>query len=207
MTSPVVQATSPSTEVTQYSYGTGARTYFNRGVVKRGSVAAPGRNVDRVLNSASISRAGNQAFGSTVIPDTASQGATKALDFATFQYQAKRNFVIRRVSKTLAGAANTTLWSGGSNAGLYRSIHKTEVYRSTFLSALSWALDSNGNVDYTSTLSTRNTTFYSQVDGAVVSTEQDNAANPSLTVPGELVYKLSQSIPVQSDYHVKQDST
>jgi len=196
MASPVVQALSAGTEVTLYTLTT---VGVNTGVAKMPGNPPSSALLDNVVFSAGP----EEAFGSRVFEN---QGdVQRARDSAPWSFQRAGDYVVRRLSKTLGGVANTTLWSGGSNHGLRRSIHKTETYRSTFLSSLSWTAGSTDLPAYTSVVSNLDTTFFSQTAGGVAS-NPDNAANPTENVPGELTYNTSAPNPVNDDYQSKQTS-
>jgi hypothetical protein len=197
MPSPIVRASDGTTEVTLYTLTT---VGINTGVVK-----VPGNLPSSALLDNVIFAPGpEESFGSRVYENEGE--VQRARDFAPWSFQRAGDYVIRRVSKTLGGVANTTLWSGGSNHGLRRSIHKTETYRSTFLTSLSWARSASNDLPtYTSVYSNLDTTFFSQTAGAVAS-NPDNAANPTDNVPGELTYNTSSPNPTNDDYQPKQTS-
>lgn len=149
-----------------------------------------------VLNSVDLGYSNVGVFGTAVIdgPD-----ADKALNAGTFSYNNQRP-IAKRVTEELSGVANTTLQSGAGQPGLIRSIHKLEVLTTrrltTAIRAGKWNIFKGAFLN-------------NQTQGAdnpVVATDSlatDDAANPSRSVPGELVYKTGAPVPVQDDYKAK----
>jgi hypothetical protein len=119
-------------------------------------------------------------------------GAGKILSGGTFGVLTPNAYVVRRLTTTLAGVANTNLLSGASDFGHRHAIHKIETVRGTFLQGLSWDATSSEAPVYTATLSQTETAF-----------DDDHAARPSLATPGELVYRTGGPLPVQDDYEAK----
>ena len=129
----------------------------------------------------------------TTKPYTSGAGTmTYRLATGTLGYLSAGNYVIRRVSSTLAGQANTVLRSGSSDFGQRRSIHKLEHMRTrkvaTAIRAGYWD-EHSGTFTTAPSVSDDASTFGT-----------DDAANPTLSVPGELVYHTSAIIPVQDEY-------
>lgn len=127
-------------------------------------------------------------FGSTVVDGVNTEPALDGGDFAKLHA-----IVARRVSRSLAGVDNTVLLSGAAVPGLVRGIHKLEVLRTQKYSTAFRAGQFNL---YTGQYSPAPT----------VSTDTlatDNAANPTRSVPGQLVFKLGGPIPVTSNYKSK----
>ncbi len=104
-------------------------------------------------------------------------------------------YVMRKVTTTLAGQSNTVLRSGASDFGVRRSIHKLEHMRTnrvaTAIRAGYWNI-------YSGTFSTAPTVAD---DASTMGT--DNAAAPTLAIPGELVYRTGKPLPEQDDYSAK----
>lgn len=143
-----------------------------------------------VLNSVDLGYSNVGVFGSSVIDG---DDTDKALDAGTFSYSNQKP-VAKRITEELAGGvSNTFLQSGASKPDLTRSIHKLEVLRTrrltTAIRAGYWNI-------YSGAWSTSPTV-------AVDTLASDNAATPTRTVPGELVYKTSAPTPVQDDYKSK----
>lgn len=119
-------------------------------------------------------------------------GAGKIVSAGDFNLLTANEYVIRRVSSTLAGVANTSLLSGASDFGHRHAIHKIERVRGTFLQGLSWTVSGEDSPVYTKTLSQSETVF-----------ANDEAARPSLATPGELVYRTGGPEPFMDDYEAK----
>lgn len=114
----------------------------------------------------------------------------------TFATMTAGAYVMRKVTTTLAGQSNTMLRSGASDFGVRRSIHKLEhlwtLRVATAIRAGFWHIYSGvfttapTNADDASTMGT------------------DDAANPTLAIPGELVYRTGDPLPTQDDYQARQ---
>ena len=118
--------------------------------------------------------------------------------------------VIRRVTSDIAGVSNTVLQGGGSNSAnrdfsIKQVRNVSTKYYKTAVRTGGWH-EFSGVFD--PAVSVGNTGVWSQstdtdVTSVVVSSGVDNAANPSASVPGELVYRDGSSLPVQDDYAAK----
>lgn len=153
-----------------------------------GSVLNGGSTV--VLNSVDLGYSNVGVFGSSVIDG---DDTDKALSAGTFSYSNQRP-VAKRITEELAGGvSNTTLQSGAAQPGLVRSIHKLEVVRTrrltTAIRAGDWNIYSG--------------TWANPVTVAVDTFDTDEAATPTRSVPGELVYKTGAPTPVQDNYKAK----
>lgn len=151
-------------------------------------------------------------FGKTPGPVEAANGLvanTKALSGGTFGYQAAGNYVIRTISDSLSGVADTNMLIPGSDSNTRRSIHQfehafgaktltkfragqytltgTKANGTSNLSRLIW-LNSAGSAAQAPAALNEN--MYDIADGDAVDRAADSAANPSRTVPGELVIKV-----------------
>jgi hypothetical protein len=149
-----------------------------------------------ILNNVDLGYSDVGVFGSSVVdgPDT-----DKALSAGTFSYSNQRP-VAKRVTEELSGVSNPVLQSGAGQPGLIRSIHKLEVLTTrrltTAIRAGKWNIFKGAFLN--------NQT--QGVDNPVVATDSlstDDAATPSRTVPGELVYKTGAPTPVQDNYKAK----
>lgn len=113
-------------------------------------------------------------------------------------------WVMRRVSTELAGQANTTLTSGSSDFGVRRSIHKVEhgrVYKvATAIRAGYW--DEYNGV-FTTAPTNSDTDIGDVAGNTVTNGTADQAATPTLAVPGELVYFNGGLEPVMEDYDAR----
>lgn len=140
---------------------------------------------------------------------TYTRGTFKALAAGDFATQVPGRYIMRRYTQYLANVATNAL-TFGSHLVARRSIHKLERLRTTFLSARTWTAPSGNNASgdpkstttYTYTESDQNNLLYSPNTGGFDGT--DNAARPTLAVPGELVYiQGNPNAPKQADYPEK----
>lgn len=155
------------------------------GTIRRGGTIANSRWVSRGVG---ISR----NFLGNVVNSLHHNQYQKPLSSGTFNSQVKGLYIIRRVTTSLAGVANTILQSGAANSRR-RSIHSIQSVRGTTLSAWSFAsLTYEGNPVYT-------WTTYKSLDDLGA----DHAAAPTAAVPGELTYRTGKKLPVNDDYKSK----
>lgn len=117
----------------------------------------------------------------------------KALSSGTLAYFSTTKYIIRRVTTTISGVANTFLRSAGTYVN-HRSINvHPNVFKTTrTASAVAAGYWDIYSASFSSGPTTASDTFAS-----------DDAGNPSLAVPGELVYKYSKPLPVQDEYEAK----
>lgn len=120
---------------------------------------------------------------------TSMSGLHKALVGGTFCVLTPSEYVIRRVTSTIAGLSNTSLRSGASDFGVRHSIHYIENIKTTFLTTLSWTSSIDGQPVYTLTKSDQSLSFGT-----------DDEARSNMASPGELVYLANGKVPTQKDY-------
>lgn len=109
----------------------------------------------------------------------------------TFGTMTPTSFIIRRITTQLAGIANTSLLSGGSDFGQHRSVHSSTTRKTTFLVGISWEADKDGQPTYTLTQNTSDLDFGT-----------DDAAAFSYAIPGELTIN-QYGTPVNKDYSAR----
>lgn len=160
-------------------------TRNDRGVIRRGGNIAS----TKFVAQNELGAAGDMYASGVKMTNLS--GLAKAVSAGTFAVMEVGAYIMRKVTSTLAGVANTTIQSGASDFGNRNAIHKIENVRGTFLSGLSWTKDHDGQPTYTFTKSETHTAL-----------GNDDAARPSLAVPGELVYVVGKT-PVQDDYKAK----
>jgi hypothetical protein len=123
----------------------------------------------------------------------------KCLSAGTFAYQAAGVYIMRTVTTTISGTANTLLRSGGSYHSGRRPIHKRESVRTirtaTAIRANYWN-EFSGSWDTDPTAANDMSLF--ETNGA------DEVAAPTQTKPGELVYRTGAPTPTQADYPAQQ---
>lgn len=163
---------------------TNTSTKNDRGVIRRGGNISSSRfTAKNVLGESEYVSSGNKL--------TNLSGLAKSVSDGTFAVLTKAKYVIRKVTTTLAGVANTAILSGASDFGNRVAIKKIESVRTTFLSSLSWTANKDGMPTYTFTKSQKHTAY-----------ANDHAARPTLAVPGELVYVVGNT-PQLKDYAAK----
>lgn len=109
----------------------------------------------------------------------------------TFATMTAEKYVMRKVTTLLHNVANTTLRSGGSDYGIRRSIHKVETaFRHSGVATAIRAGYWNEYSGSWSTAPTATNNSVGNVGGSTVTNgTADQAATPSRSVPGELVYR------------------
>lgn len=160
-------------------------TKNNKGTIRNGGTISASTK----WNSIRVGDTKNTLGGTGPRLGTASLSTVRST--GTFAVMAKNKYIIMKVTTTLAGLSNTTLQSGAADKGNRRKVNKVESMRTTFLSGLSWASGHNEPV-YTATNSTRNTAY-----------GQDDAATPTLAVPGEFTYLPGGKRPTNDNYKAK----
>lgn len=162
---------------------TGSTQNIDGGVIRNGGTIASSRWTSKGLGDTKYQLTpGVQISGSVA----------KAVSAGTLATMAADHFIMRRITTTLAGVANDTLLSGGSDYGQRRSIHSNTTYKTSFLSSLSWTADKDGAPTYSLGVTNRTLTY-----------GQDDAAEFSYSKPGELVIKTAAPLPEQKDYSPK----
>lgn len=166
-----------------------------------------------VITRASALKDNATNFGRAPIPVEAANGLIanqKVLSGGTFAYSSAGNYVIRTISSTLSGVADTNMLIPGSDSNTRRSIHQFEhafgvktvtKYRanqftltgtvangSSNASRLIWLNSGGTAAEVPATLT--NTNMYDISDGDASDRAADSAANPTRSIPGELVMKV-----------------
>jgi len=130
------------------------------------------------------------AFGGSVVID--GMDTNESISASTIAYNNSQPIGMR-VSSTISGQANTILRSGALVPSQTRSIHKRESFK---VSKTATALRANYFSRYTG-LWTTPPTSTTESPGA------DHAATITRAIPGVVIYKLGQPIPVIKDYSAK----
>lgn len=155
-----------------------------------------------LLNNQSLGRDDQGVFGSTVISNATNDYADPAVN-GTFAYNNVSPISIK-VTDTLAGSVSNDALLGGAADGNRRSIHRQEKVRSTrTTTAIRAGYWNMYNGSWSTTPTTAVDAFFSNSANSTSSTSTDEAASPTRAVPGELVYKLGQPVPVSVDYEAK----
>jgi hypothetical protein len=140
--------------------------------------------------------------------DVAGEGTvTYAKALGNYATMTAGAYIIRRVTTTVAGIANTVLRSGGTNPKYRRSIHKVETgFRhsgvATAIRAGYW--DVYSGTFTTAPTETNNSVGDVAGNNSAPFNTKDHAANPTYAIPGELVYREGGK-PTEGNGGVKQD--
>lgn len=165
-----------------------------------------------VITRASSLKDNASDFGKTPGPVQVANGLvanTKALSGGTFAYSSAGNYVIRTISTTLSGVSKTNMLIPGSDSNTRRSIHQFEhafgaktltKFRAgqyTLTGTLATGASNASRLIWLNSAGTAaqapsalNENMYDIADGNASDRAADSAANPSRTVPGELVMKV-----------------
>jgi hypothetical protein len=142
-----------------------------------------------ILDNVSVTNPPVGVFGSTVLDNSYSD---KALSGGVFKYDNVKP-ISKRVTTTLATVDKPVLQSGALVPTNLRMLHKRESYK---VSQIATAIRAGQWNIYTGTWATPPTST-TETPGT------DNAANPTRSKPGELVYKTGAPLPVRDDYKAK----
>lgn len=165
-----------------------------------GSFTVSGTTTSAILESQKSSYQ-SDVFGSVVYNG---DDADKALSAGTFAYNNQKPTGMK-VTNTLSGVSNTFLVSAANDTDNARSIAKLEKIRTrritTAIRANKWnqytgEWDSGYPVNAVDN-------FWNIATASGSATSTDQAAAPSMSVPGELVYKGGNPVPVLADYKAK----
>jgi len=161
---------------------TSSSTNNNGGSVLNGGATSELQSLDLGYSNVGV-------FGSSVVDGV---NTDKALSAGTFSYS-NQHPVAKRLTNELSGVSNSYLQSGALVPGNIRSIHKLEVLRTrkftTAIRAGDWNIYSGRWITKPSVV--------------VDSLPSDDAASPSRSMSGELVYKTGAKVPVRDDYKAK----
>ena len=181
----------------------GASTVTNSSTVNNGGTAINVGSSSSVLSNQSLGRDDQGVFGSTVIAVASGDYADPALSAGVFAYNNVDPISIK-ITDTLAGTVSNDALLSGAADNNRRSIHRQEVVRTTRTTTAIRAGEWN---IYSGSWGTPPTTavddHFDNANDTTSVTSTDEAASPSRDVPGELVYKLGQPVPVQVDYEAK----
>lgn len=155
------------------------------------------------LNSIDLGYSDVGVFGTAVIDG---DDTDKALAAGTFSYNNQKP-VAKRVTEELSGVENNYLQTGAGDPGNIRSIHKIEYITTRKLTTAiregKWN-EYSGEFDSGYPEVVEEAMYHIANNGTVVDGEPiDDAANPTRTAPGELVYKTGAPVPVRDDYKEK----
>ncbi len=167
--------------------------------------AGKGVGTSTLLTNVAPGKTIGSMYGSKVMEIT--NLTMKALSAGTFAYRV--GAVIRRVTASLSGVAKTALVSGAADFGQRRAIHQVVSVRSYLVAT---AIRAGSWTPYTAKWTTTGSAPTEQNDFSTMVTTNtsadgggttDEAANPSRSKPGELVYRNGSPEPKQADYSAK----
>ena len=165
-----------------------------------------------VITRASSLKDNASDFGKAPGPVEAANGLVanqKVLSGGTFAYSSAGNYVIRTISTSLSGVSDTNMLIPGSDSNTRRSIHQFQhsigaktltKYRAGQFTLTGTLANGNSNASRLIWLNSAGTAaqaptalnenMYDISDGNASDRANDNAANPSRDIPGELVMKV-----------------
>lgn len=159
-----------------------------------GTIKANGSSASNVVENVKTVRPVVDAFGSKVVEDSVTNKdyAGKAVSAGTFAHDHVKP-ISSLITTELAGV-NTNVIKSPANDGVKRSINKVE---------------NNKSVLFTTAIRANK---YNRITGKwdsgypaaqTISFASDEAANPTLSVPGELTYRTGSKVPVNDNYKNK----
>lgn len=166
-----------------------------------GVMTANGTSAANVLRSQPTAAAQAGVYANVVVDNS---DADKALSAGTFAYNNATPTAIK-ITTTLAGTSNDFLRSGANDTDNARSINKLETIRTLRTTT---AIRNNKWNEYSGEWEAGFPTgvvdsFWSISDGSGIATSSDDAAAPTQSVPGELVYLQGNPVPKLDDYKAK----
>lgn len=177
---------SPATTAGSVYYISGNKATNDGGTIKAGgNITDP-----RVASADKVYDGERQVVGSVVVDGV---NTDKGVTDGVFAHN-NQSPVAKKVTVTLGGVNNAVLRSGAAQPQLVQSINKLNVLRTRRFTT---AIRENKYNRYIG----RFDAGYPVV--AVDNLATDNAANPTRTLPGQLVYKIGAKVPVTSDYKAK----
>ena len=154
-----------------------------------------------LLDGVAVSKDTTGVFGSKVIDDAY---ADKAISGGVFAHDHVKP-IVAKVTTEIAGVASSVLATNANNPAQLRAINKVESVKSN---GVATAIRAGYFNIYTGRFST-NPTPVTVYPTGVPTTNQawlgtDDAANPTRSAPGELVFKTGAKLPVRDkDYSAK----
>ena len=159
----------------------------NGGVIKKAGNVPP---TTRFAVSPVVYSNERQVVGSVVVDNNA---ADKAVAAGVFANKTQKP-IAKKITTVLGGVSNTVLRSGAARPELVQSINKIESVRTRRFTT---TIRENKYNRFTNTFDAG----YPVV--GVDNLGTDNAANPTRSTPGQMVYKLGGKVPVTSNYKPK----
>lgn len=198
------------------SRGVAGSTDNDGGVIRGGGTIASTRHTSKDI-AENVNVTGPIVYNSSALAGNRKL-VDKAVTAGSFATMTAGSYIIRRVTTTLAGVANTVLRSGASDFAIRRSIHFKEFATTSFLASFRWVsstatpeVPGKTSPTYTLVINSHSTETADEVEFGQNSTAtspasqgtKDIAARPSLAVPGQLIYKGPKPNPVLDLYDAK----
>lgn len=166
-----------------------------------GVMTANGTATSNIVRSQPTAAAQVGIYANTVVDNA---DADKALSAGTFAYNNAKP-TAPKITTTLAGTSNTFLRSAANDTTNAKSINKLEVVRTRRLTT---AIRNNKWNEYSGEFETGYPTgvvdnFWDVSLSSGVATSTDEAAAPTRSVPGELVYLQGSPVPKLDNYKAK----
>lgn len=166
-----------------------------------GVMTANGTAASNVVRSQPTAAAQVGVYSNVVVDNA---DADKALASGTFAYNNAKP-TAPKLTTTLSGTSNTFLLSGANDTTNARSINKLEKITTRRLTT---AIRNNKWNEYSGKFEAGYPTgvvdpFWDISLGSGVSTSTDQAAEPTRSVPGELVYLQGNPVPKLDNYKAK----
>lgn len=165
-------------------YITGSTETKNSGIIRAGGTIAS--------SLFKLKRNGDTKYDRSPSIWNGMPGTVKAISDGTFGLMTASNFITRRATTDLAGTTSTKMRSGGSETAFRQGIHKSNPFKTTFLSGISWTANRDGAPSYTLTSTTRTLTYSTDAEATV-----------TRSAPGEFTLKTNKPIPQGYDYSAK----
>lgn len=169
-----------------------ANAYKNRGgtILYAGNIDTSSFNVTNAPGMTTIGFRSGMS-GSNPPPVSSTSGCQKSVSSGNYGKMTAGKYVIMCVTDELAGVSNTVIFNS-ANAPIRKSIHKLTSQKVAFLRTWSWTGLHDGVLQFTKTVSKTTLSFGT-----------DDAASPTRSIPGELVYMETGIVPTQADYSAK----
>lgn len=187
----------------------------NSGVIARaGNVSATGPIVDVGFTKLAIhgnygsqitlpmtdAQIANLTSGDLSLVSTTRSHTYKPYSAGTFAFKSKGQYIMIRHSSQISGIANTTLLSGAGDFSNRRRVAKVKVARTSHL--YSWSLTNSAGRHSAQLVKTYSNKAYYAANaiGASDGLGPDDAASPTIAIPGEFTIKESAINPTNKDY-------
>jgi hypothetical protein len=164
------------------------------------NLAVHGFYGSKVTNPMTADQIADLLSGDGATVTTTRSSTFKVLNSGVFASMTKGKYVIIRQSDTLAGLPNTLMNSGAADFGNRRRVNKVVVIRTSHLYTFSLQ-NSAGRHSSRLVLTYSNKNYFTaNAIGIGNGVGPDDAASPTIGVPGEFVIKEPALIPTLKDY-------